>query len=373
VFHALPPPFNSIVPFVIVLGVLVFFHELGHYAVARWVGVHVETFAIGFGRAIATWKDRVGTVWKVGWLPLGGYVKLHGQEQPQNATDEERANWISGRTFHEKHVAARAAVVAAGPIANFLLAAVLFSVLFAAVGRPRILPEVGQVVAGSAAEHAGLQPGDRILTIDGAPMSRFEDVQRAISTRPAEQVTLTVRRGETEQTLNFVTDARERDGQRIGSLGVMARGAEYDRLSPVQAVAQGFAHTWDVGVQTLEGVWGMIAHGRGASELGGPLRIAQLSGEVAQVGVASLIDFIAVLSINLGLINLFPIPILDGGHLVFFAFEAVRGRPLPQRAVEYGMRAGLALLVCLFVFATWNDVTRIPWLSFGPLRWVIGG
>jgi regulator of sigma E protease len=361
VFTVLPPPLNFAIPFLIVLGVLVFFHELGHYLAARWCGVHVETFSIGFGRALASWRDRAGTAWKVGWIPLGGYVKMHGQERPE----EVRAAWIPGRTFQGKPVGARAIIVAAGPVANFLLAAVLFTGLFATAGQPVILPEVGEVVAGGAAQQAGLATGDRILAIDGEQVTRFEDIQRIVSARPAQRLTLAIRRGGRTEEVALTTGVREQGGRQVGSLGVAARATEFRRLPPGAAVAAGLGHTWYVAEQTLAGVWQMIADGRGTEDLGGPLRIAQLSGEVAQLGVASLVDFIAVLSINLGLINLFPIPILDGGHLLFFLAEALRGRPLPARAVEYGFRAGFAVLVGLFVFATWNDLSHL-----GLVRWV---
>jgi regulator of sigma E protease len=367
VFNALPPPLNTVVPFVIVLGVLVFFHELGHYVAARWRGVHVETFSIGFGRALVSWRDRRGTAWKIGWIPLGGYVKLHGQERPEDVGADVRASWQPGRTFHEKSVGSRAIVFAAGPMANFLLAAVLFAGLFATAGEPVILPEVGEIAAGSAAASAGLQTGDRIEAIDGEAMASFGDIQRYVAARPAQALKLQVHRGDATQAIDLTTGVRDSGGHRIGSLGVTAHAAEYRRMSVPMAALTGVTHTWEVGVQTLAGVWQMIAGQRGAGDLGGPLRIAELSGQVAQLGVASLIDFIAVLSINLGLINLFPIPILDGGHLLFAFFEALRGRPLPMRAVEYGFRAGFALLVGLFVFATWNDLSHL-----GLVRWVQG-
>lgn len=366
-FNALPPPLNSAVPFVIVLGVLVFFHELGHYLAARWRGVHVEAFSIGFGRALATWKDRRGTDWKLSWIPLGGYVKLHGQERPEEVGADVRALWQPGRTFHEKQVGSRAIIVAAGPIANFILAAVLFILLFATAGQPIILPEVGDVLPGSAAAHAGLQTGDRIESIDGQLMTRFEDIQHFVSARPDQRLSLLIQRGGTDQTVALTTDTRDAGEHKIGSLGVTAHATELHRLSPGTAVVVGIQHTWDVLSQTVAGLWQMLSGTRGTDELGGPLRIAQLSGQVAQLGVPSLIDFIAVLSVNLGLINLFPIPILDGGHLVFFLLEALRGRPLPQRAVDYGFRAGFALLVGLFVFATWNDLSHL-----GLVRWLAG-
>ncbi|MFZ6764552.1 RIP metalloprotease RseP [Roseomonas sp. KE0001] len=366
----LPEPLRSILAFIVVLGVLVFIHELGHYLAARWRGVHVEVFSVGFGRRIRSWTDRHGTEWRVSWLPLGGFVKLHGQEGPDDATPEQRAGWKPGRTFHDKPVKDRAIVVAAGPVANFLLAAVLFGGLYMTVGQPQPSAIVGTVVAGSAAERAGLLPGDRILSLDGAPVRRFEELQRHIQPRPGQPVAVRIQRGDEERTLTAIPEPREVNGASVGMLGVSGGAAEFRRLNPFSAMAAGVTQTWDVTVQTLAGLWQMIAGQRGTEELGGPLRIAQLSGQVAELGLPSLISFMAVLSVNLALINLFPIPMLDGGHLLFYAAEAIRGRPLPPRAIEYGFRAGFALLIALFIFATWNDLS-----GMGVVRWVssLGG
>jgi regulator of sigma E protease len=364
----MPEFIRSVLSFVVVLGVLVFVHELGHYLAARWRGVHVEAFSIGFGQALFSWTDKLGTVWKVAWIPLGGYVKLHGQERPQDVTPEERAKWIAGRTFHEKSVGSRAIVVAAGPVANFLLAIVLFTALFATAGRPVVQPVVGEVVADSAAAHAGLRPDDRIVSIDGTPIVTFEDIQKIISVRPGQTMPLVVERDGADTTLTVTPEARtDAGGARIGMLGIKGGRVTYEHVSLPASVVGGVAQTWDVTRQTFEGLAQMLSGKRGTEDLGGPLRIAQLSGQVAELGFASLVSFIAVLSINLGLINLFPIPILDGGHLLFYLAEAIRGRPIPPRAQEYGFRAGLALLACLFVFATWNDLSHL-----GIFRWVAG-
>jgi regulator of sigma E protease len=358
VLHNMPDFFQSALAFLVVLGVLVFFHELGHYLAARWRGVHVEVFSIGFGPAIATWRDRVGTVWKLAWLPLGGYVKLHGQERP-DTPPPGAAERIPGRVFHEKPVGSRAIVVAAGPIANFLLAMVLFALLFATAGRPVILPVAGDVLENSAAARAGIQANDQILAISGTPIRTFEDIQRIISAHPDESLPVTIKRGDAEKTLSVHTDARETDGRKIGMLGIRGGRVEYQRLSPPEALVGGVTQTWQVTSETVMGLWQMISGQRGTEDLGGPLRIAQLSGQVAQLGLGSLISFIAVLSVNLGLINLFPIPVLDGGHLLFYLAEAIRGRPIPARAQEYGFRAGLALLAGLFILATWNDLGHL--------------
>jgi regulator of sigma E protease len=366
VLSFVPDFIRSAAAFVVVLGVLVFVHELGHYLAARWRGVRVETFSIGFGRAITSWTDKSGTVWKLAWLPLGGYVKLHGQERPQDVPPEVRAAWVPGETFHDKSVLSRAIVVAAGPIANFVLAMVLFAGLFIAIGEPVALPVVGAVLPDSAASRAGLVADDRIISVAGEPVATFEDLQHIIVQHPAETLKMTIQRAGVEQQLDVTTESKSAGGHKVGLLGVRGGALEYRHVSVPAALLGGVTQTWNITTETFSGLAQMISGTRGTEELGGPLRIAQLSGQVAQLGVASLISFIAVLSVNLGLINLFPVPVLDGGHLVFYLFEGLRGRPLPQRAQEYGFRAGLAFLACLFVFATWNDLTHL-----GLFRWVV--
>lgn len=365
--HALPDLLRSLGSFAVVLGVLIFFHELGHYLAARWRGVKVEVFSIGFGPAIVTRTDRAGTVWKLCVLPLGGYVKMHGQERPQDVPAEVRANWIAGQTFHGKSVLSRAIVVGAGPFANFVLAIVVFAVLFGVIGQPVTLPIVDTVLPHSAAATAGLRPGDRITAVDGGTIRNFQALQSVIETRPATRVSLSVDRDGKTLTIPVVTGARVIDGRRLGLLGISGSRMAYEPMSPPAAILAGFRETWKITAQTARGLAQIIVGKRGTNDLGGPLRIAQLSGQVAELGLPSLLSFIAVLSVNIGLINLFPIPILDGGHLVFYLFEAIRGRPLPPRAQEYGFRAGLALIAGLFVFATWNDLAHL-----GLFHWLAG-
>jgi len=359
----LPDPVRTVLAFVLVLGVLIFIHELGHYLAARWRGIHVERFAVGFGRPIAAWTDARGTEWRIGWLPLGGYVKLHGQEQPGDATPEQKAAWRPGETFHEKPVRDRAIVVAAGPIANFALAAVLFAALYATVGAPASTTTLAVVQENSAAARAGLLPGDRIVALDGQPVARFEQVQRHVQARAGQTIEVTILRDGREQRFSAVPESRGG----AGILGVGAGPAEFERMDPASALWGGVVQTWEVSRQTLVAVGQMIVGARGTDDLGGPLGIGKIAGDAARLGLASLITFMAILSVNLALINLFPIPILDGGHLVFYALEAIRGRPLPPRAQELGFRAGFALLITLFVFATWNDLSNL-----GFLRWAAG-
>jgi len=365
VLTALPELIRTIAAFIVVLGVLVFVHELGHYLAARWRGVRVEAFSIGFGPSITSWTDRSGTVWKLSWLPLGGYVKMHGQERPEDVPESVRDNWVAGETFHGKSVASRAIIVAAGPAANFLLAMVLFAALFMAIGKPVTLPVIGDVMADSAAAQAGLEVKDRVVSIGGAPTATFEAMQRVVMANPNKTLPIIVRRGDADIALTITPRARDVHGKEIGMIGVRGGVVSYVPVSVGDALIGGVRQTWTVTADTFEGLAQMIAGSRGADELGGPLRIAQLSGQVAQLGIASLVTFIAVLSVNLGLINLFPIPVLDGGHLLFYLAEAVRGRPLPPRALDYGLKAGMALLACLFVFSTWNDLMHL-----GLFRWV---
>jgi len=257
--------------------------------------------------------------------------------------------------------------VAAGPLANFILAMVLFAGLFMVVGRPVTSPVIGEVLPNGAAARAGLLANDRIEAIAGQSIHSFEDIQRIITARPLETLTVTVLRDGADKDIPVVTEAREANGHRIGLLGIRGGAVDYQSQSIPQALWGGVTQTWTVTADTFSGLAQMISGQRGTEELGGPLRIAQLSGQVAELGVSNLVSFIAVLSVNLGLINLFPVPVLDGGHLLFYLVEAVRGRPLPRRAQEYSFRAGIAVLGGLFIFATWNDLTHI-----GLFRWVAG-
>ena len=356
---------RTLIAFALVLGVLVFVHELGHYLAARWRGVHVDAFAIGFGRPLLRWIDRRGTEWRIGWIPLGGYVKLHGQETPEEVTPEARAAWRHGETFHEKPVGSRAIVVAAGPAANFLLAILLFAGLFATVGQPVGGTAIGAVVEGSAAARAGLRAEDEILALDGQRIQRFDQVQRHVQPRAGQPIEVTVRREGAELSLTAIPEARQAGEATVGVLGIQGGATRLVRLDPASALVAGATHTAEVTWMTLTGIGEMLMGQRSAKELGGPIRIAEISGEAASLGLVPLVNLMALLSVSLGLLNLFPVPILDGGHLVFYAAEAVRGRPLPPKAQEYGFRAGFALLVTLFLFASWNDI-----VEGGIGRWV---
>ena len=367
---SLPSLPRTLIAFCVVLGVLVFVHEMGHYLAARWRGVRVDAFSIGFGRPIWRRTDSHGTEWRLSWIPLGGYVKLHGQEQPTDVSDEVRAAWRPGETFHEKSVGSRAIVVAAGPVANFLLAILLFAGLFATIGKPVGSASISAVVEGSAAARAGLQAGDEILALDGQTVSRFDQVQRYVQARAGTPIELRILRDNGEITKVATPEPRDPNaepGKRVGMLGIQGGAARFERLGPIDALVDGTTTTADFTWQTLVGIGEMFSGSRSATELGGPIRIAEVSGQAADLGIYPLINLMALLSISLGLLNLFPVPLLDGGHLLFYALEAIRGRPLPPRAQEYGFRAGFALLITLFLFASWNDIAH-----GGIGKWVAG-
>lgn len=351
--------------FLFILTVIVFFHELGHYAVARANGVRIEVFSIGFGPELFGWTSRSGTRWKVSLLPLGGYVKMFG-ETMSGAGDEDQVELTEedkSVSFQHKTLGQRAAIVVAGPLANFLLAIVVLSVLFATDGQPFTPPVAGVVQPGSAAETAGMKPGDRFVMVDGQAIERFEDVQMIVRMAPGRELIIVVRRDGREITLKAVPKHHtvvDRFGNenKMGLLGVSRAGPIYVRHGPVESVYRAVLDTWRISVFTLKAVGQIITGARSADGLGGPIFIAQISGQVAELGLGRLFWFLAVLSMNLGLINLFPIPMLDGGHLMFYGIEAIRGRPLSDRVMEYGFRIGLGLLASLFVFVTVQDLSR---------------
>ena len=361
-----------IIPFLFVLTIVVFFHELGHFLVARWAGVKVLTFSLGFGPELAGFNDRHGTRWKISAIPLGGYVKFFGDESEAstpssevlaNMTEEERAG-----SFHHKKVGPRAAIVAAGPIANFILAIVIFTALFTFYGKPNTSARVDQVEANSAAAAAGFQVGDVVTAIDSDTIESFSDMQRIVSVRAGEPLTFTIKRGDATLQLHGTPELREikdRFGNthRQGVLGITRATSPGDvtteRVNPATALWLGVKETWFVIDRTAAYVGGLFTGREAADQVGGPLRIAQLSGQVATIGIAALVQFAAALSISIGLLNLFPVPLLDGGHLLFYAVEAVRGRPLSDRAQEMGFRIGLGLVLMLMVFATYNDILHL--------------
>ena len=367
---------SYLVPFLFVLTIVVFFHELGHFGVARYFGTKVDVFSIGFGKEIYGWFDKHGTRWRISWVPLGGYVKFHGDENAASTPDQEhlkeqRENLSDSELrelFHFKPLHQRAAIVAAGPFANFLLSIIIFSMFFWFVGQQVLTPRVGEVLPDSAAEAAGLQYGDLITEIDGRTIDSFSELQGVVALSSGNELTLVVERDGGLMEI-IATPQRMEDvdpfGNKVqlGKLGFQHRGlpedAVFERYGPIKAVQVGVAQTWFIVEQTMVFVGRLFRGKEDAAQISGPVKIAQISGEVAGLGFVALINLAAVLSVSIGLINLFPIPMLDGGHLLYYAYEAVAGKPLSERVQEYGFRVGLAMVLCLMVFATWNDLSSL--------------
>jgi len=362
--------YGYILPFLFVLTVVVFFHELGHFLVARWCGVAVDSFSIGFGREIYGFDDRLGTRWKFCWIPLGGYVKFRGDENAASMpdrnpdlTEAERAGY-----FQDKPLASRAAIVAAGPIANFILAIVIFAVVFTTVGRPTLSPLVDEISAGSAAEEAGFASGDMILSIDDTQIGSFMDLQRIVSRSAGELLTVVVERdgGQVELSvtprLQEITNAFG-NKMRVGVLGIRrtanSEAVKIVKTDPITSIGLGVSETWNVISTTLSYLGRVVTGSESADQLGGPIRIAQISGQAATLGFLTLINLTAVLSVSIGLINLFPVPMLDGGHLVYYAIEWLRGKPLSAASQDLGFRIGIGLVLMLMIFATWNDLVHL--------------
>ena len=361
-----------LIPFLFVLSLVVFFHELGHFLVARWCGVRILVFSIGFGPELIGFNDRHGTRWKISAVPLGGYVKFFGDENAASAQGSSHLPSMNesdrAQSFIGQSVAKRSAIVVAGPLANFLLAIVIFAAVFMVYGKQSMSPRVDSVQPDSPAAAAGFQPGDLVVAIDGSAIDSFADMQRVVSESAGDPLHVTVERNGTKLVLTATPALKEvKDSfgnvHRIGILGITRSMApedlKFQPVSPPKAILMGAQETWFVIDRTLGYIGGVIIGREAADQLGGPIRIAQMSGQVASVGFVALIHLAAVLSVSIGLLNLFPIPLLDGGHLLFYSIEALRGRPLSERAQEVGFRIGLAIVLMLMIFATFNDIVHL--------------
>jgi regulator of sigma E protease len=362
--------------FLFVLTVVIFVHELGHFLVARWCGVRVKTFSIGFGKEIFGFNDRYNTRWRLAWIPLGGYVKFLDDENGASVPSREALQRMSAAeregAFQTKPLASRAAIVAAGPIANFLLAILVFALTFTFVGVNVTAPRVDELVADGAAARAGFKAGDVIVSIDGQKIEAFSDMQRVVSASADNELTFGVDRSGTLLTLKATPERREisdRFGNKlkVGVIGIKRNATQqewqFKQYGPVEAVGLAVKESYYIVSRTLGYLYDVVTRRESGDQLGGPLRIADISGQVASLGFLALINLTAVLSVSIGLINLFPIPLLDGGHLMFYAIEAIRGRPLSERAQEVGFRIGLAIVLLLLVYTTYQD-------RLIPLRWM---
>lgn len=361
-----------VVPFLFVLTIVVFFHELGHFLVARWAGVKVLTFSLGFGPEVAGFNDRHGTRWRISAVPLGGYVKFFGDETEASTpsadalakmTEAERAG-----SFHHKKVGPRAAIVAAGPIANFILAALIFAGMALYYGKPSYIARVDGIQADSVAASAGFKVGDVVISIDGSPIDTFADMKRIVSTNPGSALVFGVKRDGAIVSLTATPALKEEKDpfgnvHKVGVLGVEYKAqtgeAGTTPVGYVEAMKIGVEQVWFIVSSTFKFLGSLFVGKGNSGEVGGVLRIAQLSGQAASMGFQFVVQLCAVLSASIGLLNLFPVPLLDGGHLLFYTVEAVRGRPLSERAQEMGFRIGLGLVLMLMVFATYNDILHL--------------
>jgi regulator of sigma E protease len=360
-----PPVWLILVAFVCALGPLVFFHELGHYLVARLFGIPAEIFSIGFGRELVGWTDRQGTRWKIAWLPLGGYVKFVGDMSPaSNPADLEAIPAeLRERAFQVRPVWQRFLVVLAGPAANFLLAILIFTAFFSLLGTPRT-NIVGHIVPGTPAAAAGLRSGDRIVAIDGRATPTFDDVASVVMLRPNQKIVVEIARGREELDLPVrlgsavVPDAA---GRKItaGVLGIHSTTKINDPVPVLQALPMAADQTFRMVGTIVDGLGQLVRGQVSPKELGGPITIARVAGSGAELGLFPFIGLLALLSINLGFINLLPVPMLDGGHLFFYVVEVVRRRPLSVGAMDVAFRGGLALVFALMVFVTINDLSSL--------------
>ena len=356
--------------FLFYITVVVFVHELGHFLMARYFGAKVDAFSVGFGKEIVGFTDKRGTRWKLSWLPIGGYVKFAGDADAastpdRNAVQASAAERSEMMAF--KPVGQRAAVAAAGPIANFILAIILFTGIFMYAGHTTIAPVIGQVNKASPAEMAGIRSGDTVTRIDGRAINSFDQLPEIIGmsagrtlsielTRAGQPVTVSVTPQVVRQK-NFLGD--EMETAVIGVRQSPNAPVITQHYNPLQAAGAACRRTWDVIRLSLQGIGQLIVGRASLDQLQGPVGIAQITKKVADFGILPLLNLVAVLSVSIGLINLFPIPLLDGGHLLYYACEAVLGRPLGERVQDVGFRLGLVLVLGLMLLATWNDIARL--------------
>lgn len=365
-----PPFWMYVAGFLLLLGPLITLHELGHLLVGRFFGVKAEAFSVGFGKEIAGFTDKRGTRWKLSALPLGGYVQFKGDMNPASVP-EANAPREEG-SFQHAALWKRALIVAAGPVTNLLVAIAIFAAFYAVLGKPVIdgvedSRQIGGFAEASVARDAGIRAGDTIIAVDGEPIAEFDQLRTAVGLHPGKDMVITVERaGERIDypltTARVVQTDSFGNESAIGQIGVAAAGGRYvfEQVSVVEAVPLAAKQSWDMMGMMVTGIKQIVVGDRSFKELGGPLKIAKYSGEQMSLGVVAFINFAALISLNLAFINFLPIPALDGGHLMFYAAEAIRRKPVGPRATEWAYRTGIALVLTLMVVVTVNDLFSLP-------------
>lgn len=364
--------FYNLFWFLVVISVVVFIHEYGHFIIARWNKVRIDNFSIGFGKEIFGWNDKYGTRWSIRYLPFGGFVKMYGDSDPASSPDFKALKKLSKKekeqSFYFKKLWQKAAIVFAGPFFNYLSAYIIMLGFILYGGKPFTLPEITDIVADSPAQKAGLKVGDLIIEANGGAIESFEDLRQIIALNLDEKITLIVERNGKDIVFDVypkIEETKDIFGNvvKIPRIGIASTKTSIVKLDVQQSIAEAFYQIYDISVSMLKAVWQIITAQRSTEELGGPIKIAQYSGQSASLGFAGFLWFIAIISINLGLINLFPIPMLDGGHLMYYALEAIRGKAVSEKAQELAMKIGFALLMLLMVYVTFNDIRSLV-LSF---------
>jgi regulator of sigma E protease len=363
-----PGFFWTVACFILAIGPLVFVHELGHFLMARLFGVQVDVFSIGFGREVTGWTDRLGTRWKIAWMPLGGYVRFAGD---MNGASQEDPRWRQltpgerDRVFHAKPLWQRALIVLAGPLANFAAALIILAGFAYAYGDSRMPPVVAGIQAGSPAERAGIKVGDKVLEVSGRSVERFEQIYPIVQARPGIEFDMKLEREGQPFTVQITPRTaveRDRFGNeyKLGKIGIAPSGKfVIEEVSLIEAPIVAVRRTGEILDLMVTGIWQVISGRRSVDELGGPIKIAQISGQAASLGWKEFVSFLALISINLGFINLLPVPMLDGGHLCFYAVEAVQRRPVSPRTMEIAFRSGMFVLLALMAFVTLNDLASL--------------
>lgn len=362
------PMWMMLAGFLLLLGPLVTLHELGHYLVGRWFGVRADVFSVGFGKELAGYTDKRGTRWRLSALPLGGYVQFAGDMSPASQPSEEylalpaeeRAQCFQARPLWQKSL-----IVAAGPVTNLLIAVLIFAGFAMAYGTPVVPPVIREFSENSPALAAGLEAGDRIVAVDGVPLDDFEDVRAFVMPYPGRTISLTYERDGAARTVPITIGSVEMvdrfgNSSRLGIVGIYSVPGEMVPVGPLGAIGFGFAQSWSSVKLMVTGIGQIIMGERSVEELGGPIKIAQFSGQQLSLGWLAFINFAAMISLNLAFINLLPIPVLDGGHLAFYAAEAVRRKPASARSQEWAFRTGMALVLGLMLFVTLVDIASLP-------------